>query len=73
MALLADGRVLLYGGRGANGVLGDTWVFTATAARDASGVTHARTSGDWNQLTPPGSPGPRSGHLLVTLAGQSIA
>lgn len=46
----ADGYTVLFGGAGAGGALGDTWIFKG---------------GHWSQLSPSTSPSPRSGAAMA--------
>ncbi len=76
LAILPDGRMLLFGGRDANGkALGDTWVLDPNAvAQSSAGGRHGRLSiiqrplmADWTPITSPDSPAARQGHSMVTL------
>lgn len=77
IALLPDGRVVLFGGSDADGnVLGDTWILDAGAALSPSkggGLLHPilRPLGEdwsqWGQSDDPDSPEARFGHSMITL------
>ena len=54
---LARGRVVLFGGRGADGLLEDTWSLAA---------------GTWTQLTPATHPSARANHVMATVAGEVV-
>lgn len=57
LAATDDGRVLLFGGRGTDGVrLADTWVYDVEA-------------NTWTELSPPAAPSARDAHALAHVGG----
>lgn len=77
LALLPDGRVLLFGGEDTDGnALGDTWILDpgATAGLPRGGAGRLLRPiprpllEDWNQIDDPNAPEARFGHSMVTLS-----
>lgn len=76
IALLPDGKVLLFGGEDPDGnALGDTWILDPDAVAGSTGGRHGLMRlvkrpllEDWNQIDDPNAPEARYGHSMVTLS-----